>query len=70
MLGSLTGGLNIRSVHIRYTYERLYMSDMYSRAVIFTADALNTSRSSVGVYGKSGVSVLSSKEMPNTIDMF
>lgn len=65
MLGSLTG----RSVHIRYTYERLYMSDVQP-CCGFTVDALNTSRSSVGVYGKSGVSVLSSKEMPNTIDVF
>lgn len=38
-------------------------------AVIVTVDVLNASRGSVGVYGKSGISVFSSKEMPNTIDM-
>lgn len=43
------------------------MSDISPFAVIFMVDVLNMSRSSVGVYGKSGVSVLSSKEIPNTI---
>ncbi len=43
------------------------MSGIYPSAVIFTGDVLNTYRSSVGVYGKSGISVLSSKEIPNII---